>query len=487
MKKFWKFSVCALAATFTLSSVTACGDKGETEEKSNITADQVLALGDSIQSALTDVQTFDFGVSMKIGMDMSGYYKTETAMKITAAANINGEDIDAKLFGEMSEKAVYPSAPDYNEEYSFAATSYILDGFLYQQDEGDVTGKTYIKSSRPVIDSLLEELSEGVQIDFSMMLEEIMGGTVAEDFIGLEIPDEFIKEVLNDQFILIQSGDTTRITFNPKKKLNEIFAYFGNLSLNTKVGDVVNWALGYVEEDLEWQDFTALFKGKGGYTLSTIVNVVDNELYNAAGMHLQDIKDMIFAEPSVYEALVQEMGKDGADMFANTTVNEFLAEYGALTLDDVVKTIAESETVTLDSIVTILEEGFAQQTIGGMLEMEDVLAFNEMVAVFKGIYVDQLNANLSFTVKNDKITRVEASFNMGVSVTAQGERMSVFANCSAYAENFSGEAKAITLPTGVTVKRYCEYCGLTAAESDYCNSCRMYVCDDCHAGTVHNG
>lgn len=108
MKKFWKFSVCALAATFTLSSVTACGDKGETEEKSNITADQVLALGDSIQSALTDVQTFDFGVSMKIGMDMSGYYKTETAMKITAAANIDGEDIDAKLFGEMSEKSGIP-------------------------------------------------------------------------------------------------------------------------------------------------------------------------------------------------------------------------------------------------------------------------------------------------------------------------------------------------------------------------------------------
>ena len=61
MKKMWKISVCALAATFTFSALTAC-DKGEQEEKSNITAEQVLALGDSIQESLSDVQSFSFGI-----------------------------------------------------------------------------------------------------------------------------------------------------------------------------------------------------------------------------------------------------------------------------------------------------------------------------------------------------------------------------------------------------------------------------------------
>ncbi|MBQ8447074.1 MAG: hypothetical protein IJX31_04775, partial [Clostridia bacterium] len=97
-----------------------------------------------------------------------------------------------------------------------------------------------------------------------------------------------------------------------------------------------------------------------------------------------------------------------------------------------------------------------------------------------------LNANLIFTVKNDKLTRVEVSYNVKVSVSAQGQSMTVYMNSSVYAEDFSDQAQTIALPTGSTVVIYCDECGLTAAESDYCAACRAYVCEDCHWWISHN-
>lgn len=485
MKKIWKLFAFALSAAFTFSAMTACGDKGETEEKSNITADQVLAIGNSITESLADVQSFNFGLSMKSGQSMSEY-TMESSMSATATANVTAEGMDAKITLDTTEKMDMPSMPaaSYNETMSLSA--YLLDGFAYMQDEEDTTGKIFEKSSRPAIDSILEDMSEGMETDLSSMLEEIMGNVSGGEIVMPEIPVDFIKEVLTDEFILIQKGDTTRVTLDLKKEFNEIFSFVGNLSSATKIGDIANFALKYIDEELTWQKLTGLLKGKGGYTVGTVINVLDNELYNAAGVHLQDVKDTIFAEPGVYETLVQELDKDTADMIVNTTVAQFVMEYGAMTFDDIIKTASEDQTATLDGMIAGIEATLSEMTLGNVMDLESAATLNQITSIFKGIRMDDLNANLIFTVKNDQLTRVEVSCNFKLTVSAQGQSMSTYANYSMYAENFSSQAQTIALPTGSTVVIYCNDCGLTATESDYCDACRAYICEDCHSTTVHN-
>ena len=203
-------------------------------------------------------------------------------------------------------------------------------------------------------------------------------------------------------------------------------------------------------------------------------------------MNFKEVKDMIFAEPGVYDVLVEEVGANMADKIVNTTVANFVGEYGTLTMDNLMQMAMEDETVTVSSMVELIQTRFTEMTIGDVIPMDEVAAFNETIAVFKGFYVDDFNSNLIFTVQNDKLTRVEVSDNVKVSVSAQGESMTMYINSSVYAENFSVQTQTIALPTGITVVIYCDDCGLTVAESDYCTGCRAYVCDDCHFGVVHN-
>ena len=483
MKKFWKLSAFALSAAFTFSAMTACGDKGETEEKSNITADQVLAIGDSITESLAGVQSFSFGLSMKSGQAMTEY-TMESGMSATAIANVTEEGLDAKITLNTTEKMEVPSMPEFSSNETTSLSAYLLDGFAYMQDATDPTKMTYTKSSRPAIDSILEDMSEGMDMDLTDMLEEIMAAQ--GEIVLPEIPVDLIKELLTDEFTLIQKGDTTRVTLDLKKEFNDLFNYVGNLSVNTKVGDVVNYALGHIDEELTWQDITGAIKDKGGYTVSTIVNVLDNELYNASGMRLQDVKDAIFAEPTVYDALLQELGKDMADTIVNITVADLVSEYGALTVDNLVQMAAESETVTLSSMVELIEDAFTEMKIGDTFETdEDAMVFTQTIAAFKGIRADDLNANLIFTVQNDKLTKVEVSYNVKITISMDGEKMTTYVNYSMYAENFSNQAQTIALPAGANIKTYCVECGLSTGR--YCKECRAYICQLCDNGLAHNG
>ncbi len=484
MKKFWKFSVCALAATFTLSSVTACGDKGETEEKSNITADQVLAIGDALTESLSGVRSFNLGWSLEMGETIPGA-SMSTSIETAALVNITASGVDLKLAATMEDKSSVQDMPDYSYNKSQSLSAYIIDGFAYTQDEEDATGMTYIKSPS-AWENLLDDIFQGeYEMDLSDVLESILS---AEGEIAMpDIPVDLIKEILNDEFTLIQKGDTTRVTLDLKQEFNEFFAYLGNLSTNTKIGDMINFTLKYIDEDLTWQDFAGLLKGKGGYTVGTVINVVDNELYNAADVHLQDVKDMIFAEPSVYEALVEELGKEAADELVNTTVEQVVAQYGTMTFDDIIKAVSEDETATLDGVITGIETTFSSVTLGDVMDVENAAVLNQITATFKGVRADDLNANLIFTVKDDVVTRVEVSCNVKISVSAQGENITIYMNYSAYAENFNQAMQTIVLPMGSTVNIYCDDCGLTATEGDYCAGCQAYRHGNCHDQNEHNG
>ena len=106
MKKFWKLSVCALATTFAFSAATACGNDTETEEKSNITADQVLTIGDNLQESLSGVRSFGMGFSAKNYQKSAGYV-FDTSVSLAALVNVGENGLNAKLTGETKMKEAY--------------------------------------------------------------------------------------------------------------------------------------------------------------------------------------------------------------------------------------------------------------------------------------------------------------------------------------------------------------------------------------------
>lgn len=476
MKKFWKISVCSLAVAFTLPAVTAC-EKGETEEKSNITADQVLALGDSIQSSLAGVQSFQFGMSMKSG-ESGPEYSMENGLTLTALMNVTKDGVSAKLSGTQADKLTVHNMPQYNYDRKTSSDIYILDGFAYVQDDTDEKGKTYQKNS---VQTLLETLFEGSSMDFSQMLEEIMESQGQTDFEMPAIPTDLVQQVLTDEFTLIKKGDTTRVTLDLKKEYNDTLGYVGGWSLQTKVGDIVNYALGQFNEDLTWQGLSSLLKDKGGYKVSTIVNLLETAITNASGMSLQEIKDVVLAQPEVYEMLVQKLGSEETDAIVAASVSDLLDAYGNLTVNDLAKQATKDETATLASVIEEIETKLSTVTLGDSMDEDEKESFDDMMSIIRGIHVDAWNANLIFTVKNDTLTRVEVSYNTKITTSMMGMNSTTYTNYSMYAENFSGEKLAITLPTDITVDIYCADCGWSVTDDDYCDDCKEFICENCHA------
>lgn len=480
MKKFWKISACAMSLAFAFSAGTACG-KEERVEKSNITADQVLALGDSIVETLADVQSFSFGISTKAGTNMPTS-TTESGMSVTALANLTENGMDAALTATITEKKTVQGAPDSNTDDVETASAYLIDGFAYMQDPNDETGKTFEKSSRPIMDELMEELMGTAEIDFSEILEQITSAEITLPEIS--IPEDVVKNLLNDKFTLIQKGDVTRVTLDLKGEFNDIMQYIGNLSVNTKVGDIVNYALGYIDEELTWQSVTNTIKGVGDFKVGTMITYLDNAAENATGMGLQEIKDAVLSEQMIYDALVEAFDEETVKMVQGITVEGLVGLYGNYTVDGLLQTVTKDETITVASKVEVVESMLSIMTLGDLMDDEEKESFAQTVALFKGIRAEELNANLLFTVKDGTLTRVECSENVKINVSLKGMSMSVFSNVSLYAEGFSTEPQTIALPEGSTVVVYCDDCEEEVTENDYCESCNKYLCTTCH-GYVH--
>lgn len=486
MKKFWKISACTLSMAFAFSAATACDkDKGERVEKSNITADQVLALGDSIAETLADVQSFSFGFSTKSGTVMPGS-TTESGVGLTAKANLTENGMDAAITATITEKTTVEGAPDFNTDDVETASAYLIDGFAYMQDPDDETGKTFEKSSRPIADMLMEELLGAADIDLSAILEEIASTETEIALPEISIPADVIKNFLNDEFTLIQKGDVTRVTLDLKEEFNDSMKYIGSLSVNTKVGDIVNKALGDIDENLTWQTVTDAVKGAGSVKVGLLIYTLDGAAESATGMGLQEIKDALLSEQTIYDALAKALGAEMMEEVKNTTVNDFVTAYGEYTVNNLLQMVTEDETVTVAGAVDRVESVLSTTTLGDLMETEEEKEeFAEMISLFKGIRAEELNANLIFTVKNGTLTRAEVSQNVKITVSVQGMSMSVFSNVSFYAENFNAEAQTIALPADSTVVVCCDDCEAEVTEDDYCDICKAYLCETCHGSVQH--
>ncbi|MBE5747933.1 MAG: hypothetical protein E7352_07165 [Clostridiales bacterium] len=289
-----------------------------------------------------------------------------------------------------------------------------------------------------------------------MTLEEIFS-SFKQEMPQVEIPEEVIeviKELINKEFTMVQSGNTTRITLNLRDELVEILGYISSLNTNTKLGSMVNYALGRVEQGLTWESILNDVKDLGTYTVNEAVTTLDAVIYNASEMHLQDVKDMLFAETDIYNILVEEFDAETADMVKNVKIADLLTEYGSLTVDDLLEFAVGEEGVTLASFVAMAEEYLSETTLGDLIGLEGVATLQEITSVVRGINIGALDTGFAVTVVNGKATRIEYSFNMAVSISYQGQAMSMSANVLAYAEKFSNDGQEISLPDDVRVETW---------------------------------
>lgn len=443
MKK-WQSLCMAAAMSCTFGFATACGDEGTSEAKSNITVDQAVTQITVVEQSLADVKGFDLSANGNVGFSLGD---RALARSITADAVValkeDGFDLKASLVNTLT-----PLEMTETEEF------YLIDGYGYF---GTVeNGTFYYKKSTT---TLYEAISESFEEEFEMSIDDLLEKISAiQGENAVEIPQEVtaaLKQIVTDEFLLIQSGDSTRITLDLEEKFNDVFDWFGDLSLDTTVGELINDYLSLADVDWTWQKLTDAVKDKhlGGYKVSTAIDFIDNQLYHETEMHLDDIKDFLFEQDAFYDIMKKWLGDSSANVYKNKTMEEIIGEYGSLSVDEVLQILTEDETATLDSCIAALETALNTTTLGDTMTAEDKAEFEESTELLGSISADALNANFIYTVKNEKVTALEFSFHMEISVElpmeeGETEECELYANFVVSAENFSTTANVIALPQG---------------------------------------
>ncbi|MBQ9713709.1 MAG: hypothetical protein IJV83_00115 [Clostridia bacterium] len=454
--KRWQSLCMAAAMACSFGVATACGDEGKSEAKSNITVDQALTQITVLEQSLADVKGFDLSAGINFGFSLGGI-----TMDYENSANgviaLKENDFDAKFSLVSTTRQEAPDM-DYFETETESEDFYLIDGYGYFGTVEDGT-LYYSKSTKTLYEAISESFEKELEISIDDLLEKI---SAMQGENAVEIPQEVtaaLKQIVTDEFLLIQSGDSTRITLDLEDQFNEVFEFYGDLSLDSTVGELINDYLSLADVDWTWQELTGALKGKnlGDYKISTIVDFVDNQLYRETEMHLDDIKNFLFEQDVFYDMMKKWLGDSSANAYKNKTLEEIIGEYGSLTINELLQAALEDETLTLDIFITTLENNLNTRTLGDTMDAEDKAEFEEITDLLGSVSADALNANFIYTIKNGKVSALEFSFNVDISVEMPMEEgvtaeAGVYANCLIQATNFSATTQPIALPQGAQIR-----------------------------------
>ena len=549
MKKFWKVSACALAATFALPVFASC-DKNK-PSAAEVKMQKLEALGDAFGATLAESKAFDFGAEARVSTDtvipgMGTTMVQQTVQAYKANSTLSLSDRGPELATDVAMQSFEGMlGQTQTAGESLAVKAYVLDGFAYVQSLENPL--EYIKSPQ-TLDTVLSRDILGMYEDYTIgdivngvkdlmkklesleklgvfdaIEEELFADTEYEDFddffTDVNIPElpnfsdvaemseffaagsELFAEFFHKEFTLVEEKGTTTITLDLQDNFDGMLTMVKELS-NMKLGDLVNKGLASLsgDETLKWENLVKELKGKGSYTVRTVMNSLDSELYQASGFRLQEIKDLVLSQEFVYTLLERFLDGETVNEIRDFSIAEFVNDYGSYTIDRLLQEKTENPTMTVDGLLLKAQEMLTNMKVIDLLTFASggqsvpsnggVTASGMIASLINGIDVQAFNANLVVNVKDRKAISVEASYNVKVSVpmtieTAVGN-VTMTASAYSYIKNFSPEAKMIALPTNATVVSVCYNCEMPVQEKDYCFTCKRTLCEDCHQYYSYN-
>ena len=521
MKKWWKVSICALAATFALPAVTSCDKKSAGKTQEEIKMEKLEALGDVMNATLADMKSFDFGGNLTMITEQvipdgnNSNYIGSQSYGVEATASLTDSGLEAKMLTTATYKESIQSMPEYDYERTTLGEYYLVDGFIYEQDEENPN--FYHQYPQSVDAAIAERLFGSAEVTFGDVVNgvkdakkklevlEKLGVLDAvedalfedteydgfEDFFGYpELPElseitemselfamsaDLFAGIFANEFTLVEEGETTTITLDLKDEIDGIFTFVDTYA-NIKLGDLVNAVLGSVSEGLTWQEITSEIKDKGDvYTVKSLVDSLDSEIYQASGFRLQEVKDILLSQEGIYSLIEKEYGWFEAARIRAYSVADFVHDNGKMTVNEYLKE-KMGPSVTLSGLVGEWESYLIESKLGDLIP-----SANAVLSTIKDVEVHSCNATLVFNVKDGKITSVENSYNVKLSIPlGENQKMTMAESYSLYANNFSSESQEIALPSDITIDTWCNVCQGFVDQTDYCYQCKQFICERCH-------
>lgn len=409
---------------------------------------------------------FEQAKSAKLTFELSVNEASGAAVSGEALLSLTDKGADMKL--------------DVTSETS-VTTVYAIDGVLYTYEAEE---NTYYAEGQNFYAGL-----EGSGLS-EEMLEELVGalGGIMEDSelsFGDEDIDSFINGLISSEAV-VEDG-AMMLKLDAAQTVNDITAFVKTLDLDTTLGEFVDKLLVEVTPEGETATtYTAILDEiatYGTYTVSEAYTELDKTFEAEFKMGIQEYKDYLMLNPTVYSTLTDYLGADVVKEIAAFDFDAVVEEYGTYSVDDLLAELLategetqEGETITLAGIAADVKTYLAETTL------EDVGVTENILEIFGSLSAKELYAKAGIRYNKGDSSIDALIFGLGMDVTVKNTDTFKF-SAKAVLSEFSKDVVTIALPEGATVAYLCAGCYGSSLDDDtvaYREDHGVYLCDDCY-------
>ena len=430
-----------------------------------------------------------------------------TNYKLTGDALVTRteEGFDAKLNVELPSKE--------NKGETETRGYYYIDGYTYLYNEET---KKYEKYTEKIGELLSNEIHSATEGQYT--LEELLagmvggGGIVGGDMNMSDMTYDKLEESLG-KYAVIESEITDTgllVTADASKETDKIFDFLRTVNKNTTYGQLLNFPLSYIDEELTTDAILQELYPRGKDKVSDFVKELEEKSLAETGKTLQKNLEEILKNEVVQE-LLASMSPEMAESIKGFKIDTFLKEdssilddegvaikNGDLTLNKISQEFVKLLVEAMGEDNPILEElGLLSKNVNwglvvGAVEMvldwkafegipEDS-EFYDVLEKAQQIYAD--TADVSFELKVGQA--VESFLINGVfggKASSDGKEATIGGTISVGITEFSKVAIPITLPEDaeiVVTYHACETCEESKEDVSYRKDVYGYYCDDCY-------
>ena len=415
------------------------------------------------------------------------------------------EGFDAKLNVELPSKE--------NKGETETRGYYYIDGYTYLYNEET---KKYEKYTEKIGELLSNEIHSATEGQYT--LEELLagmvggGGIVGGDMNMSDMTYDKLEESLG-KYAVIESEITDTgllVTADASKETDKIFDFLRTVNKNTTYGQLLNFPLSYIDEELTTDAILQELYPRGKDKVSDFVKELEEKSLAETGKTLQKNLEEILKNEVVQE-LLASMSPEMAESIKGFKIDTFLKEdssilddegvaikNGDLTLNKISQEFVKLLVEAMGEDNPILEElGLLSKNVNwglvvGAVEMvldwkafegipEDS-EFYDVLEKAQQIYAD--TADVSFELKVGQA--VESFLINGVfggKASSDGKEATIGGTISVGITEFSKVAIPIALPEDaeiVVTYHACETCEESKENVSYRKDVYGYYCDDCY-------
>ena len=430
-----------------------------------------------------------------------------TNYKLTGDALVTKteEGFDAKLKVELPSKE--------NKGETETRGYYYIDGYTYLYNEET---KKYEKYTEKIGELLSNEIHSATEGQYT--LEELLagmvggGGIVGGDMNMSDMTYDKLEESLG-KYAVIESEITDTgllVTADASKETDKIFDFLRTVNKNTTYGQLLNFPLSYIDEELTTDAILQELYPRGKDKVSDFVKELEEKSVAETGKTLQKNLEEILKNEVVQE-LLASMSPEMAESIKGFKIDTFLKEdssilddegvaikNGDLTLNKISQEFVKLLVEAMGEDNPILEElGLLSKNVNwglvvGAVEMvldwkafegipEDS-EFYDVLEKAQQIYAD--TADVSFELKVGQA--VESFLINGVfggKASSDGKEATIGGTISVGITEFSKVAIPIALPEDaeiVVTYHAGETCEDSKEDVSYRKDVYGYYCDDCY-------